>query len=68
MNDRPAPTQEAKMTAVQIRQTLFRMLEAAIDNRWKDVLEGGYDIDALANHALSIEARYQREGREEETE
>jgi hypothetical protein len=52
------PNAEAKATAIQLRKTLFAMLEAGIDNRWQDVVEGAHEVAILAQHCADIEASY----------
>ena len=52
---KPAPTEEAKMTAIQLRKAIFAILEAAIDNRWAEVEEDAQEVIVLAKHCRVIE-------------
>jgi len=56
-----APNAEAKESARQLRECLFRALEAAIDNRWEDVSSEGETAAMLASHCQDIEDSYREE-------
>lgn len=56
----PAPNEEAKLTARQLRLNLFNALESAIENDWEDVRNRANTVLTLAEHLRKIEESYQR--------
>lgn len=54
----PAPSAEAKATAIQIRDTLLKALEAAIENQWGAVSDSCHTVLSLAEHCRRIETSY----------
>lgn len=55
-----APNEEAKLSALQARRRILRMLESAIENRWEEIEEQCEEVKILARHCLDIEESYQR--------
>lgn len=55
-----APTKEAKLTAVQIRQELFLAIEEAIENKWDRLHDRLAAALVLVLHVQKIENRCQR--------
>jgi hypothetical protein len=57
-----APNEEAKLTALQCRRRILRMLESAIENRWDEIEEQCDEVRLLAKHCAEIEQSYRTYG------
>ena len=50
-----APTEEAHLAAMQLRETILKSLEAAMDNDWVEVKECCDTVKMLAEHCFVLD-------------